>query len=162
AEAWLRSSGRLDGGLVAPGADTRRRVLNATPKRENAVMDSGPRGTAVFEKRTRSLTLSALQKATYRAGRFTTPLLHEWSMRWRAREEGVRVPEPVAAGAERGFIFPKSDFLITEALPGTCLFSLLENEIDAIPAPDLQRLATTIGKAVAGLHRTGITFPDLY
>jgi hypothetical protein len=156
AEAWLRAAGYFDAG----GARGRS-VFHATASRENATLAAGPRGAPVFEKRNRRITLSDLRKASRRAGRPTWPLLHEWTMLWRARERGVRVPEPVAAGMTRGVLFPRSDFLVTETLAGRSLFESLDG-IVAGPARDQHRLAAAVGRAVGGLHAAGITFPDLY
>jgi hypothetical protein len=160
AEGWLRGAGYLaDGqGLLAVG----REVVNATPSRENAILSSGPRGTPAFEKRSRTVTLSDLRKVLIRARRPTSPLLHEWAMLWRARERGIRVPEPVAAGLTRGLLLTTSDFLITETLAGRSLDALLEEDFASMPAARRRTLADAVGRAVAGLHAAGIAFPDLY
>jgi tRNA A-37 threonylcarbamoyl transferase component Bud32 len=159
ARDWMRDAGFLDGG--APTRDHGRSVFHATASRENARFERGPRGTPVFEKRTRAITLSDLRKLRARAGRLTSPLLHEWTMLWLARERGIRVPEPVGAGIRRGLLFPRSDFLVTEKLPGKSLFEVLDEGGLTTPA-EAGLAATAAGRAVAALHAAGIAFPGLF
>lgn len=158
AEGWLRERGYLVDGQGID--DDARGIFHSTATRENAKLERGPRGSPVFEKLTRALTISDLQKVFRRGRRLTSPLLHEWKMLWDARERGVRVPEPVAAGARRGLLFPRSDFLITEALPGRSVFDVLDDAV--LTTREENCVAIAVGRAVAGLHAAGIAFPDLF
>jgi tRNA A-37 threonylcarbamoyl transferase component Bud32 len=159
AEAWLRELGYVPHGKAVDPDD--RNLFHSSENRENATIEPGPRGPGVFEKRTLALTLRKLRKAARRAGRITTPLLHEWDMLWRARDAGIRVPEPIAAGVTRGRIFPKTDFLLTERLDGTALNHMLDWAASR-PVSEQVRLSADVGHAVARLHAAGIAFPDLY
>jgi hypothetical protein len=159
AQAWLAERGLLADAWIsrAPG----RAILVATPTRENAVWEPGPRGVPAYDKRGLAITVSDVWKASRRAGRLTSPLLHEWAMLWTARERGIVVPEPVAVGVKRGALLPRTDFLVTDLLPGTSLDRLAER-LDAIPVRGRHAIAAAAGRAVAGLHAAGIAFPGLF
>jgi hypothetical protein len=157
AEVWLERSGYFRDGAAAEG----REVRSATATRENSVWEHGPRGGPVFDKRGRRVTLSDVWKVLRRSGRLASPLLHEWAMLWEARDLGLHVPEPVAAGVTRGLLFPSEDFLVTETLPGRSLFEVA-GDLDSMRPEERHRIAEAAGRAVAGMHRAGVVFPDLF
>lgn len=84
----------------------------------------------------------------------------EFALAERLADLGIATPAPIGWGRETDGLGSKSCWLITRTVPGRSLLELLETE--SLPPAERQRLAESLGRFLALLHRAGVIHQDLH
>lgn len=85
---------------------------------------------------------------------------NEFALAERLADLGIATPAPIGWGRESDGLGSKSCWLITRTVPGRSLLQMLESESHS--PSERQRLAESLGRFLALLHRAGVVHQDLH